>query len=239
MKKRLILSAVLALFTLTPAQAQWGKWLKGVLGGDQPNQEETSAGLKEALRIGAENAVNRTGRLDGYLLNEAIKILLPEPVRKVERGLRIAGFGDSLDEFVLSMNRAAENAAPEAKEIFWNAVQGMTFQDVYQILRGGDTAATDYFREQTSGSLQEAFLPIVQDRMADTGVTRSFQSIRGRVEAIPFLNLESVNLDQYVVDQALNGLFHILGEEEKKIRTNPAARVTDLLKKVFGSQDSK
>jgi hypothetical protein len=192
------------------------------------------AALKEALQVGTENAVKLTGRPDGYFRNEAIKILLPEQLRNLEKGLRAVGFGAQVDELVLGMNRAAERAAPQAKQIFWDAIGAMTIDDARKILGGADTAATDYFKTKTSDALTTAFRPIVETSMRDVGVTRQYTELYRRAQAIPFLNVEAYDLDRYVVTRALDGLFHVVGEEEKKIRTNPAARVTELLRDVFG-----
>jgi len=192
------------------------------------------AALKEALQVGTENAVKLTGRPDGYFRNEAIKILLPEQLRNLEKGLRAVGFGAQVDELVLGMNRAAERAAPQAKQIFWDAIGAMTIDDARKILGGADTAATDYFKTKTSDALTTAFRPIVETSMRDVGVTRQYTDLYRRAQAIPFLNVEAYDLDRYVVTRALDGLFHVVGEEEKKIRTNPAARVTELLRDVFG-----
>jgi hypothetical protein len=192
------------------------------------------AALKEALQVGTENAVKLTGRPDGYFRNEAIKILLPEQLRTLERALRGVGLGGQVDELVLGMNRAAERAAPQAKQIFWDAIGVMTIDDARKILGGHDTAATDYFKTKTSDALGTAFRPIVQTSMREVGVTRQYTELYRRAQAIPFLNVEAYDLDRYVVIRALDGLFHVVGEEEKKIRTNPAARVTELLRDVFG-----
>ena len=192
------------------------------------------AALKEALQVGTENAVKLTGRPDGYFRNEAIKILLPEQLRSLEKGLRAVGYGPQVDELVLGMNRAAERAAPQAKQIFWDAIGAMTIDDARRILGGADTAATDYFKTKTSDALTTAFRPIVETSMREVGVTRQYTELYRRAQAIPFLNVEAYDLDRYVVTRALDGLFHVVGDEEKKIRTNPAARVTELLRDVFG-----
>jgi hypothetical protein len=191
------------------------------------------SGLKEALKIGTENTVNLTGRLDGYFLNQAIKILMPEKLRNLEKGLKAVGYGPQMDEFILSMNRAAERAAPFAKEIFWDAIGEMTFEDARKILSGHETAATDYFKSKTTDKLTAAFRPVVEKAMNEVGVTRQYKELVGRFQAIPFVKTESFDIDHYVVTKSLEGLFYVLGEEERKIRTNPAARVTDLLKEVF------
>lgn len=195
---------------------------------------KTAAGLKEALQVGVGNAVNLTGQVDGYFKNQAIKILMPKQLQSLEKGLRAVGYGPRVDEFVLSMNRAAEKAAPLAREIFGGAIKEMTFADAGQILTGGDTAATDYFKGKTTDKLTAAFRPVVEKTMNETGVTRQYKDLVGRFQSIPFAKSVSFDIDQYVVTKALDGLFHVLGEEEKKIRKNPAARVTSLLKDVFG-----
>ena len=193
-------------------------------------------GLKEALRIGTNNAVSLTGRLDGYFANEVIKILLPEPIRKIEKALRIAGFGRKLDELVLGMNRAAEAAAPFAKDIFGDAIRQMTFADAQKIFKGSDTAATDYFREKTTPQLTTLFRPPVAKVMGEVGVTQQFQQFFTQVSKLPFMKMEKLDLEAYVVDRSLFGLFHVLGQEETKIRRDPAARVTAILKDVFGQR---
>lgn len=193
------------------------------------------SGLKEALEVGAKNAVDLTGKTDGYFANAAIKILMPEQLQTVETGLRALGQGQKVDEFVLSMNRAAEKAAPAAKEIFWTAIKGMSFEDARKILSGGDTAATDYFRAKTTETLTAAFRPVVTDSMKEVGVIQQYKQLQSAYQSVPFASsLPSVDIEAYVVGKALDGLFLVLGEEERKIRTNPAAQVTSLLKKVFG-----
>ncbi len=147
----------------------------------------------------------------------------------------MVGYGDQIDEFVLSMNRAAERAAPFAKSIFWDAIGEMTFDDAKKILAGSDTAATDYFKDKTTDRLVETFRPVAEKAMNEVGVTRQYKGLVKRYEGIPFAKNVAFDIDQYVVEKALHGLFYILGQEEKKIRTDPAARVTDLLKEVFGS----
>ncbi|MBL8169823.1 MAG: DUF4197 domain-containing protein [Acidobacteria bacterium] len=192
------------------------------------------AGLKEALQIGAGNAVNLTGRLDGFFKNAAIKILLPKQLETVGKGLRAVGQGKMVDEFVLSMNRAAEKAAPQARKFFVDAIKEMTFDDARKILTGGDTAATEYFKEKTADKIATAFRPIIETAMNDVGATRQYKELTGRVRNLPFVRTESLDIDDYVVNKSLDGLFYMVGEEEKKIRKNPAARVTSILREVFG-----
>lgn len=234
MIRALALSAIV-LVTAAPASAQLGRILKGLGLGQQGGLDDgkIASGLKEALQIGTQNAVNLTGRLDGYFRNEAIKILMPEKLQTLEKGLRLVGYGPRVDEFVLSMNRAAERAAPRAKAIFWDAIGEMSFEDARKILNGGDTAATDYFQDKTTDRLTAAFRPVVDKAMNEVGVTRRYKELIGRYEAMPFVTSERFDIDQYVVTKALDGLFYVVGEEERKIRTNPTARVTDLLQEVF------
>ena len=227
----------IVVFVMTiPASPQIDQIFKGLGIGQQSGLSDVKigSGLKEALQIGAENTVNLTGRADGYFLNQAIKILMPEKLRTLEKGLRVVGYGPQVDEFILSMNRAAEQAAPFAKQIFWDAIGEMTFEDARKILSGNQTAATDYFKTKTTDKLTAAFRPVVEKSMNEVGVTRQYKELVGRYQTIPFVKSETFDIDSYVVSKALDGLFHVLGEEERKIRTNPAARTTDLLKEVFG-----
>jgi hypothetical protein len=197
------------------------------------SEAKIGSGLKEALKVGTENTVKLTGRVDGYFKDQAIKILMPEKLQTLEKGLRLAGYGPQVDEFILSMNRAAERAAPQAKQIFWDAIGEMTFDDARKILNGSQTAATEYFKSNTTDKLAAEFRPVVDRTMNEVGVARQYKALVAQYRAIPFVKSEAVDIDQYVVTKSLDGLFHDLGEEERKIRTNPSARVTDLLREVF------
>jgi hypothetical protein len=230
MRRTLLCATLLAAALLiTPNQMVTAQ--RGVL-----SDSKIIAGLKEALEIGTGNAVNLTGRLDGFFKNAAIKILLPKQLDTVGKGLRAIGQGRLVDEFVLGMNRAAEKAAPEARKIFVDALKQMTFDDARKILTGGDTAATEYFKEKTSGRIASAFRPIVERSMDDVGATRQYKELMGRFEKIPFARPQSLDIDQYVVGKAIDGLFYMVGEEEKKIRKNPVARVSSILQEVFGKR---
>jgi hypothetical protein len=235
MKIRVFIVCMMLLLIVVPASAQFDKIFKGLGIGQTAglSDEKIGSGLKEALKVGTENAVGLTGKTDGYFLNQAIKILMPEKLRTVEKGLRAVGYGSQIDEFVLSMNRAAERAAPAAKDIFWNAIGEMTFEDARKILSGNETAATDYFKAKTTDKLTATFRPVVEKTTNEVGVTRQYKELVGKYESIPFVKKETFDIDGYVVTKALDGLFHVVGEEERKIRTNPQARVTDLLKEVF------
>ena len=235
---RILTVGMVVLFTAYPASAQLDKIFKGLGIGEKGGLSDVKIGsaLKEALQIGTEHAVSLTGKTDGYFLNQVIKILMPEKLKTFEKGLRAVGYGPKVDEFVLSMNRAAEKAAPAAKQIFWDAIGEMTFDDARKILSGNEIAATQYFKGKTTNKLTSAFKPVVGKSMNEVGVTRQYKELVGRYESTPFVKKESFDLDQYVVTKALDGLFHMVGEEEKKIRKNPTARTTDLLKEVFGSK---
>jgi hypothetical protein len=241
MKLRLVVIAAVVVLFAVPVDAQFdfGDFLKGfgLPGGPgELTEGKIASGLKEALQIGTENTVKLTGAPGGYLKNEAIRILMPEKLQTLEKGLRAIGYGPNVDEFVMSMNNAAERAAPQAKQIFWDAIGEMSFADAKKILNGSETAATEYFKEKTSGKLTAAFKPQVDKAMNEVGATRQYKELFGLFQSIPFAKTESLDLDQYVTTKGLDGLFHVLGEEEKKIRTNPAARVTDLLKEVFAKK---
>jgi len=202
-----------------------------------PAQQSTAtiaSGLREALAIGTQNAVRNVGKTDGYFSNSIIKIMMPEKLRTIADTLSALGFKKEVDSLVLSMNRAAENAAPKAESIFGDAIRQMSIDDARKILEGGNTAATDFFKAKTTTQLTEAFKPVISKSLDEVGGIRAYKNLLGRADAIPFLNKESLDIDSYVTNKALEGLFTIVAQEEKKIRTNPAARTTDLLRTVFG-----
>lgn len=216
-------------------------WLERIGGGTGVGltQDQIIAGLKEALNKGTEHAVNNLGRDGGFLQNVQVRIPLPEKLRTVERTLRTLGQDQLVNEFETAMNRAAEKAVPEAVEVLASSIRQMRLADAEQILRGHDTAATDYFRRTSETNLHHRFLPIVKQATAAVGVTATYKRMMERVsfggigEAI--LGREAVDLDAYITDKALDALFLKIAEQEKLIRENPAARTTELLRKVFGA----
>ena len=216
------------------AHAQLDGVLRGLGNRGNQNDSKTASGLQEALRIGTEHAVDLAGTTDGFFKNEAIKILLPEKLRSAEKGLRMAGMGSKIDEFELSMNRAAEKSALAAQDIFKDAVVRMTFDDARKILTGGNTSASEYFKAKTSDKLTTAFRPTVESAMADTGVATQYKQLAGGLQSLLFGRSQSFDITEYVVSKTLDGLFYMLGQEERKIRTDPAAQITPLLKEVFG-----
>jgi len=210
--------------------------LKGFSGQEKSGTDDGTvvSGLKEALTIGTDKAVKNVSRTDGYFANQTIKILMPEKIQNVADILGKVGYQKEVDEFVLSMNRAAEKAAPKAASYFVDAIREMSFDDARKILNGGDTAATEFFKAKTSDKLYKAFKPSVSESLDDVGATRKYKTMMSKYESVPFVDKQSLDLDHYVTNKSLDGLFYMVGQEEKKIRTDPAARVTDLLKTVFG-----
>ena len=238
MMLRLLLVIIGIGLATSPASAQVDQFLKSMGIGQQSSLPDVKvdAGLKQALQVATEKSVSLTGRPNGYFSNQAIKILMPEKLQTVESGLRMVGYGPQVDNFVLSMNRAAEQAAPAAKKIFIDAITGMTFDDAKKILSGGNTSATEFFKAKTTDQLTAAFRPVVDKTMAQTGVVQQYHALMGRFDAIPFVQSQTFDIDGYVTGKALDGLFHVVGEQETLIRTNPAARTTELLREVFAKQ---
>ncbi|MEM7481369.1 MAG: DUF4197 domain-containing protein [Acidobacteriota bacterium] len=204
-------------------------------GTNAPLDEATVArGLREALNVGSGRAVTRVSSHDGYLANELIRIRLPEELATMAEALRRIGFSRQVDELEIAMNRAAEEAASEAKPIFVNAIRQMTIADAWGILRGEETAATQYFRQRTEATLAARFQPIIEEKMDQVGLARQYRTLADTYNALPFVTRPAIDLDDYLTDRALDGLFHELAEEERKIRQDPVARTTELLRRVFG-----
>ena len=229
-------TAVLALAGCESVSPETWSQLGTVIGGAGLSTDTVVAGLKEALSVGAERAAGDVARPGGYSTNPALKLLLPEKIEKVTGALRKIGFGSYVDEFEGKMNEAAEQAAAKAVPVFVDAVKGMSFEDAKGILQGADNAATEYFRSKTSAGLRETYAPIVRKTMADVGAAQIYNSLIDKYNAIPLTTKPDFSLDAYVTEKALDGLFLKLSEMEKDIRTNPAARTTALLKRVFGKR---
>ncbi len=236
MLDRITVAAMLLAAGTAGAQVNLGSLGKVANGGSGITADQASGGLKEALSRGVSTAVASTGKPGGYFDNAAIKILMPPKLQTVEKGLRAAGMGPKVDEFVKSMNSAAEEAAPEAKAILLDALKSMTITDARNIVMGDKTAGTEYFKRTTATEIQAAFRPIVEKAMAKTGVTEQFSALMGKAPAMPFMKTPTIDINQYVLDKATDGLFVVMGQEEAKIRTDPAAQVTPLLKTVFGGR---
>ncbi|MEM7108886.1 MAG: DUF4197 domain-containing protein [Bacteroidota bacterium] len=211
--------------------------LNDLLGGDELTTEQVTAGLKEALISGISKGSNQASQVDGYFKNTLIKIPFPPDVQKVEDKLRQIGLDSEVDKFIMTLNRGAEQAAKEAKPIFVAAIKSMTIEDAWAILKGEDDAATRYLRRTTTDQLKLKFEPVVESALKKTSATKYYADIIGTYNKIPFIEKVNPDLNEYATDKAIEGLFTLIAKEEKNIREDPVARTTDLLKKVFGSQD--
>ncbi len=241
----LLLSILLIVGSPAAIQAGWNDWAKqlgGVLqpGGSQDSaaglsQADIAAGLREALGVGVERAIALLGRDGGFLNDAQVRIPMPGALQTVEKGLRAAGQGAIADEFVQTINHAAEQAAPEARAIFVDAIRSMTLEDAGKILNGPDDAATRYFRERSEARLAAAVRPVVERATARVGVTSSYKRMVGGLGPLARLAVPGgLDLDRYVTQKTVDGIFIKLAEEEKRIRKDPMARSTELLKQVFG-----
>jgi hypothetical protein len=205
-------------------------------GGTGLSSEEIAEGLKEALTNGISKGSDLVSQIDGYYKNPEIKIPFPPDAKKAEDKLRQIGMGKDVDNFILTLNRAAEDAAKEAKPIFVSAIKQMTIQDAAGILKGKPDAATQYLKTTTSNPLKDKFKPVVQSSLSKVNATKYYADLIGTYNKIPFVTKMNPNLDDYATDRAIEGLFIMIAKEEKNIRSNPGARTSELLKKVFGSQ---
>ena len=240
--KRLILPFILFMSVITFGQSGGGLLKKaggGLLGmgksGSGLSNEDIVSGLKEALTVGAQNSSNKLSALNGFMGNAAIKVLMPDEAKKVESTLRSAGLGKLVDDAILSMNRAAEEASKSAAPIFVDAVKSMNVQDALGILRGNDSAATTYLKSKTWDPLTSAFKPVIDAALEKTGATKYWAAVFEAYNKIPLTKKVNTDLSNYVTGRALGGMFYQVALEEQSIRKNPAARVNDILKKVFGS----
>ena len=197
--------------------------------------QDASSGLREALVAGTQYAVDSLGRQDGFFGNGKVKIPLPESARKVEKVLRQLGMGRQADELILTINRAAESAMPEAKVLLVDAARKMSVQDAKSILTGGQDSATQYFKRTTSDQLRAKFLPIVQRATAKVKLAQKYDEYAGKGVQLGLVKKEDADLDSYVAQKALDGLFVMVAEQEAKIRQNPAEAATAILRKVFGA----
>ena len=209
--------------------------MNSLKGGKGLSSDDIVAGLKEALSRGTSKSASQLSAVDGFFKDAAVKILLPPEAAKVEKTLRSAGFGKQVDDAILSLNRAAEDAAKSAAPIFLNAIKGMSVSDGVGILKGPDTAATSYLRKSTTVQLTASFRPVIDSSLQKTGATKYWRTLFETYNKLPTtFNKVNPDLGAYATDKALTGVFYYVGQEEKNIRQNPAAQVDDLLKKVFG-----
>jgi hypothetical protein len=234
-----VLFFVFVLSVLTAcSSADINKILQAAGGQGPLTQTEVSQGLKEALIQGISKGADQASMTDGFFKNELIKILLPEDARRVENTLRQMGLGAEVDRALLTINRGAEKAAMEAKPIFISAIRQLTIQDAFNILKGEPDAATQFLRRTTESQLITLFQPRIQESLDEVGATRYYGDIANAYNAIPLTNRKiDPDLNAYVTQRAIDGLFLLVAQEEKSIRENPLERTTALMKRVFAAQD--
>jgi hypothetical protein len=236
----------LVLALAGPVWAGWFDWLKqettsGAVSNQAPMTaslpvDQIATGLKEALAKGAEKSITNLRQQDGFFTNLAVRIPMPQGLADIEKGLRVVGKEQYADDFVLSMNRAAESAMAEAGPIVGDAIRNMTVEDARKILNGPDDAATQYLQKVGGAKLTERMLPIVKAATEKVGVTAAYKNLISKAGFVTsFMQQKDLDIDQYVTGKAVDGLFKMIAVEEKEIRKNPVARTTDLLKKVFGA----
>lgn len=223
---------MLSLFALPLAGCDTAKQILGSVGNGTLSNTEIVQGLKEALRVGTDTATKRLSILNGFFSDGTIRILMPPEAAKVEKTLRDVGFGKTVDKAVLSMNRAAEDASKHVGDILWNAIKSMSIQDALGILKGGDFAATDYLKRTTTVQLTNQFRPVIEHSLANVDATKYWNdvfTVYNKFSQMPV----NTDLAAYVTEKALSGLFYHIGLQEQKIRKDPVARVTEILRKVF------
>jgi hypothetical protein len=222
---RRLLSGIAALVIISPAAA----------GLDDITDTEALRGVRQALTDGSLAAVAKLGVENGFFGNPKVKIPLPPSLQRVERGLRAFGMRQEADELVLAMNRAAEAAVPEAKQLLTDAVRKMSVQDAKAILTGGDTAATEYFKRATRPQLTQRFLPIVKRATDRVGLAQQYNSLAEQGAALGLVKEEEANIERYVTQKALDGLYFMIGEQEKAFRRDPVGATSSIVRKVFGA----
>ena len=201
---------------------------------DQLSSRDANAALKAALDQGANAAVARLGRTDGFWANPKVKIPLPEHLQRARSALKLIGKGDEVDALELAVNRAAEEAVPQAKALLVSAVRTMSVDDAKQILRGGDDSVTQFFKSKTSSQLFERFLPIVRKVTEKSGLAQQYNALASQGAAFGLVKAEQASVERYVTTKALDGLYTMIAEEERKIRANPVAAGSDIIRRVFG-----
>ena len=248
MKFSVMVTSALFIFFLmatSPSHADWKKFLEDfsksgttALGTSEDtdlSSDTIANGLKEALEVGTRKAVENVSKEGGYLNNPKIHIPLPPRVQQAAGLMRQLGLNKMADDFEQSINRAAEKAAPQATSIMIDAIKSMTIDDARNILNGENDAATRFFEDRTRGKLADLFEPVIDTSLKEVGATRYYNQLNDKLSSVPVVGQElDMDLQDYVTDQALNGLFVMLAEEEQKIRDNPAARTSEILQQVFG-----
>ncbi len=243
MRKLFIIFLVsLCSFLLGCETTNTDEWLKvgqdiyGQVAGKPLTQQEITAGLKQALEVGTNNVVEQIGRRNGFYRDSSIHIPLPDSLAKVQHTLKKVGLSSYLDELELSLNRAAEQAVPKAKKLFWQAIEDMSWEDVMKIYNGPNDAATRYFKKKMAPALTREMYPVVQRTLASAGVIKAYDKVMKEYYAIPYVPKVKTDLNDYVIQQTLDGMFYYLAKEEAAIRNDPLKRTTELLKRVFGEK---
>lgn len=237
MKKNIFYTLFTFIFLLASCTSQQISQTLGTVLGEGLTTDQVAAGLKEALSKGVTKGTQAASMTDGFFKNPKLKIPMPQEMQNVERTLRQIGMGDEVDKFILTLNRGAENAAKEAAPIFLSAIQSMTIQDAWGILKGNDNAATQYLERTTSALLKEKFQPVIQEALKKVNATKYYGDIVNNYNRIPGVNKLNPDLNEYATEKAIEGLFVLVAEEEANIRTNPGARTTELLRKVFAQTE--
>lgn len=237
MKKVFVLPLLVLLLSCTTLQQAAGSFPSTKTTPNAPSQSQVVEGLKQALTIGTQNSTSRLSAVDGFFADATIKILMPPEAKSVEKTLRTFGLGSLVDKTILSLNRAAEDAAKSATPIFVDAIKQMTITDALGILQGGDFAATNYFKDKTTASLAAAFSPVIAKSLDKTDATKYWNDMFTAYNKFSTKKVPT-DLNAYVTQKAIDGIFYEVGLEEQKIRKDPAARVTDLLQQVFGSKQA-
>ncbi|WP_421986180.1 DUF4197 domain-containing protein [Roseivirga sp.] len=231
-KRFTLLFSLLFVFSCS-AEAQLLKKAKGLLGGKGFSKEEAANALKEAFIQGTGKGVDVLSQANGYLGNPEVKIPIPEDAKNVEKKLRALGLGNEVDKAIESLNRAAEDAAVEAKDIFIDAIKAITITDAINIVKGNKDAGTRILESKTTNDLTAKFSPIIEASLSKVNATKYWSDVMDKYNKIPFVKKVETDLTAYVTQQAIDGLFVMIAKEELNIRQNPAARTTDLLQKVF------
>jgi len=241
-KPSIVVISVLCFSLLACETTNTDEWLKvgqdiyGQVAGKPLTQQEIAAGLKQALEVGTNNVVAHIGKRNGFYRDSSIHIPLPDSLAKVQRTLKKVGLSAYLDELELSLNRAAEQAVPKAKRLFWQAINDMSWDDVMKIYNGPDDAATRYFRKKMTPALTREMYPVVQKTLASAGVIKAYDRVMKEYYSIPYVPKVKADMNDYVIQQSLDGMFYYLAKEEAAIRNDPMKRTTELLKRVFGSE---
>lgn len=235
--KTVSLTALLATAGAASAQAGWQDWLSSVTSANKSttlNQTPAAGAVKELLKLGIDQATTQLGKAGGYANNPAIQLAMPEKLKPFESVLRKAGAGPQVDAFVLNMNRAAEKAAPQAKAVFVESLANMSVADAEALFKGGPTAATDFFNKTSRPELKKLYEPIVKQKMQETSVGQTYQALQDKFKQIPLVSKLSLpQIEPYVVDKSLDGMFKIMAEKEKQVRENPKQVASEALKSML------